>query len=95
MADVQDALVKSIMAEPILKILQDTANKSVITGYNTLEKAQSALDNKLITIEQFDILMQADAARSKVIAVDDFAPEELGHHNPSEANRTHYAKASE
>jgi acyl-CoA dehydrogenase len=95
LADIQDALIKSIMAEPIEKFMRDNAVKGVFTGFNSTEKAQTALDNKLITIEQFDILMQADAARSKVIAVDDFAPHELSRQTGTEADRNYYAKEPE
>ncbi len=95
LTDIQDALVKSILAEPIEKAIRDDVRKSEITGYTAQEKAQSALDLKIINIEQFDILMQANAARSKVIAVDDFAPEELGRLASSEAKHKNYVKEQE
>lgn len=86
MADVQDALVKTILAEPIEKIMRDPANRKQIQGYDYSERAQSAFDLKIITLEQFDILMAAEAARCKVIAVDDFAPEALTRHPTQRAN---------
>jgi hypothetical protein len=49
----------------------------LISGYNFYELAQSALDKKIISVEQFDIVMRAEAARKKVINVDDFAADEL------------------
>lgn len=94
LADVQDALIKSIMAEPIEKSMRESIGKNIFSGYNATEKAQFALDNKIITIEQFDILMQANVARSKVIAVDDFSPEELTLHFTGKVKQTH-ANASE
>lgn len=95
LADIQDALVKSILAEPIDKLVRTAAQEGTVTGYTPIEKLQHALDTKLITIEQFDICMQADAARRKVIAVDDFAPDELGHQTAGEANKNYYAQQSE
>lgn len=77
LADIQDALIKSIMSESIVKTIRDASHQGLITGYTTKERAQSALDQDIITMEQFDIYLQAEAARAKVIAVDDFAPEEL------------------
>jgi acyl-CoA dehydrogenase len=96
MVDLQDALIKCIQAEPIEKLLREASQTNKLSGYTFKERAQSALDNKIINIEQFDILMQADVARSKVIAVDDFASDELAHHSPlKEANRKNYAQQSE
>jgi len=77
MADVQDALIKTIAAEPIEKEVKAAKKAGTISGYNTVEQAQSALEKKMITSEQFDILMQAREACMKVIAVDDFTNEEL------------------
>lgn len=77
LADVQDALIKTIAAEPIEKIIKSAYRDGTITGYTITEQAQSALDKKIISIEQFDIFTQADEARKKVISVDDFTSEEL------------------
>ena len=77
LADVQDALVKTIDSEAIEKIIKTARKEGSISGYTVIEQAQSALDKQLITIQQFDAFMQAEEARAKVIAVDDFASEEL------------------
>lgn len=77
LADVQDALMKTIASDPIEKIIKAAKKEGSITGYTTLEQAQSALENKIITVEQFDLFIQAEEARMKVIAVDDFSNEEL------------------
>lgn len=77
LADVQDALVKTIASEPIEKLIKVANRDKLIKGHTLMEQAQSALNNKVITEEEFDIFMQADAARRKVIAVDDFSNEEL------------------
>lgn len=95
LADIQDALVKSIMAEPIEKLIRTASQEGTVSGYIPAEKLQNALDIKLITIDQFDICMQADAARRKVIAVDDFAPDELVRKTAGEANKNYYEQQSE
>lgn len=77
MADVQDALIKSIAAEPIEKLISMANKEHTITGHTLLEQAQSALDRNIISLEQFDIFLQAHVARNKVINVDDFTSEEL------------------
>ena len=95
LADIQDALVKSILAEPIEKIVREATRQGSVIGYTTAEKTQSALDNKIINTEQFNILTEAEAARRKVIAVDDFAPDELSRSTTSEAGNQHHAKEHE
>ncbi len=76
-ADVQDAFLKCVASEAIEKIVRSAKHDDDVTGYTSEEQAQSALERNIITEEQFDIFMQADTARRKVIAVDDFAPSEL------------------
>ncbi len=75
--NVQDALVKTIAAEPVEKILKTALKEGKITGYTTLERAKSALDRGVISNELHDTFIQAYEARYKVIAVDDFDNEEL------------------
>ena len=53
-----------------------------------MEQAKVALEQQLITKVQYDLVEQADKARQIVIAVDDFAPEELMHVNVSETYET-------
>lgn len=77
MADIQDALIKSIAAEPIEKAIRVAKKEGIITGYSALQLAQDALDKHVITMEEFDTYMHAEVARKKVIAVDDFASDEL------------------
>ena len=76
-ADVQDALLKCIASEPIEKIIHAAKHDDLIEGYTKYEQAQCALKNNIITEEQFDIFVQADAARKEVIAVDDFDSADL------------------
>lgn len=69
----QDALVKTLNAEPIEKIIKAAKQTTDISGDNLVELAQSALSKKIITTEQLNIILLADDARKKAIAVDDFA----------------------
>ena len=94
LADIQDALVKSIMAEPIEKTIKLAAREGSVTGYTPAEQLQNALNERIISIDQYDICVQADAARRKVIAVDDFSAEELIERTSDEANRNHYEQQS-
>ena len=77
LGDIQDALIKTIAAESVEKLINSAKKDGTISGYTMIELAQAALSKKVIAIEQFDIFMQAEAARKKVIAVDDFTTEEL------------------
>ncbi len=77
LADIQDALVKTIAADPIEKIIKTAKKDATISGYTAEEQAQSALEKNIISAEDFQLLMQAEEARKKVIAVDDFSNEEL------------------
>lgn len=77
MADLEDALVKTIAAEPIEKKIKTAHHDGIINGYTTLEIVQSALAKQIITEEEFDFYLQAEDARNKIIAVDDFTNEEL------------------
>ena len=81
MGDIQDALLKSIAAEPIEKIIISARKQKKVKGYSLLEQAQSALSQHLINLEQFDLLVQAKEACDKIIAVDDFTSDELLNRN--------------
>jgi len=94
LADVQDALVKTIAAEPIEKIIKVAHHEGQITGHALFEQAQSALEKKIITIEQFDFLMQAEEARKKVIAVDDFSTADLARNMTEEPYLNLYADSA-
>lgn len=74
---IQDALVKTIAAESIDKMIKTAIKEETVTGYTKAEQAQSALNNHLITQDEYAIYMDAEEARAKVIAVDDFDSEDL------------------
>jgi acyl-CoA dehydrogenase len=71
------ALLKTIQAEPIEKLIRKAVHDGVVTGYHFHEQAKMAMDKGVITSDQYDIFKQADEARQAIIAVDDFLPEEL------------------
>jgi acyl-CoA dehydrogenase len=83
-ASVQDALIKSIAAEPVEKILKTAKKEKLIWGETLLEQAQCAVDKNIISKEQYNQISAAEVARHVVIAVDDFVTEELGRTQSSE-----------
>lgn len=90
LTDVQDALVKTIAAEPIEKLIKTAKKENQIDGYTLLEQAQCALQKNVINVTQFDLFMQAFDACQKVIAVDDFVTEDLAKNR----NNTDYLYAN-
>ena len=76
-ATIQDALVKCIAAEPIEKTIKTAAHDKLIKGYTFKEQIKAALDAHIISKEEYKIVTEAEEARNTVIAVDDFAPEDL------------------
>ncbi len=77
MADVQDALLKTIEAEPIEKLVRTAKKEGTLSGYTFIDLANDAKNKGIITPEEHEKLLQAGVAREKVIAVDDFDPSEL------------------
>jgi acyl-CoA dehydrogenase len=77
MAEMEDALLKVIAAEPIEKMVKQAVNEGLIKGSSLILQAKAAMASQIISEEQFYILLQANEARHKVIAVDDFASDEL------------------
>jgi acyl-CoA dehydrogenase len=91
MAEVEDALLKVIAAEPVDKLVKAAVRDGLIINGAAMEQAKAALAQKIISEEQYLILHDANEARNKVIAVDDFAPEELMRVN---VNFTKHSKAN-
>ncbi|MDR3491778.1 MAG: acyl-CoA dehydrogenase [Gammaproteobacteria bacterium] len=73
----EDALLKTIAAEPIEKAIRTAKANKLIHGDTISELAQIALYNKVISQTEYEIFLAAEESRQAVIAVDDFAPEEL------------------
>jgi acyl-CoA dehydrogenase len=77
LGDMEDALVKCIAAEPIEKLIKTAVQERLIQAGNIEEQAKAAYTQNVISKEQLEIVLAAIEARRKVIAVDDFAPDEL------------------
>ncbi|MEO8400792.1 MAG: acyl-CoA dehydrogenase [Gammaproteobacteria bacterium] len=78
-AQLEDALVKTIAAEPIEKSLRAAVSEKLLQSGTSEEMAREGFEKNIITEEQLNIILNAEEARNKVIAVDDFASEELTH----------------
>lgn len=93
MADLEDALIKSIASDPIEKIIRTAHHDGLIEGFTPLQKAQAALDQNIISRGDFQCYKEADAARRRVINVDDFDNQELARlFYPNEKTVDAYAK---
>lgn len=85
MAAVENALLKTIAAEPFFKMIHSAVRKGQLSSFTLAEQAKEAFEKQLLTREGYEALQAADAAREQVINVDDFAAGELTHagHNKS------------
>lgn len=88
----QDALIKTIAAEPIEKKIKKAVQDKIIRGSCIVDQAKAAFAQQMISKEELDIVIKSDEARQKVIAVDDFSPDELSRINVKKSTKK-YAKA--
>lgn len=72
-----EALAKVTAAEAAEKLLSHAIHAGKLNGRTLTEQTKKAVATGLLTQQQADEIMIADAARKLVIAVDDFAPEDL------------------
>lgn len=73
-----DALIKTIAAEPIEKTIKHAVHDHLmLRDASIVEQANAAFAMQIISQEQLDVVLAAETARRKVIAVDDFSAEEL------------------
>ena len=79
LAILEDALVKTIAAEPIEKIIKTAASDGLLDSGNMVAQAKQAFAKQIINQDQLDIVLKSEEARQKAVAVDDFAPDELMH----------------
>lgn len=79
LASLQDALLKTMVAEPIEKIIKTAQLAGQLEKGGWLDMASMAMQQNIISKGDFELLVQAEEARQKVIAVDDFDPEDLTH----------------
>lgn len=77
LAMIEDALIKVIASEKVEKIVKQAVSEGHIKGDGLTDQVSIAFDQKIISREQLQIFQKAEEARRKVIAVDDFDPEEL------------------
>ena len=78
LALLDEALIKVLAAESVEKILKMAIQKGLLNEAHTItEQAKLAFEKKYISETQLAILLEAEEARSKVIAVDDFAPDDI------------------
>jgi acyl-CoA dehydrogenase len=71
----EDALAGVIAAEPVEKKVRDAVKAKRIPAGSDERMLQEALQAGIITAEEADIVVSADAARREVIRVDDFPPD--------------------
>ena len=74
----EDALPKVIAAEPLERKMRRALKEGVIKGRNTEEWIVDGIKKGVIDQGEAEVIRAAEAARDKVIQVDDFSPEELG-----------------
>ncbi len=75
-SNLENAFAKVIESEPIEKVLSKTINlKTSLLSIN--DAAKIALERGIITQQQYELCLEAENYRQQVIAVDDFANEEL------------------
>ncbi len=79
LSPLDETLAKVILAEPVEKLLHHAVHSGKLTGRTLAEQTTKAVATGLITEAQAAQVLAADAARKTVIAVDDFASEELRH----------------
>ncbi|HVV69431.1 MAG TPA: acyl-CoA dehydrogenase [Gammaproteobacteria bacterium] len=71
------ALGKVIKAEAVEKKLHVAVRDGQVSGENKKERLQSALTAGILSAEEIQLITDAEEARRQIIAVDDFAPQEL------------------
>ena len=76
-AGIQNALVKSIEAEPLLLRLHQAQRKNEIQGMTFAEKVASAIETHVLSEAEGQQLMEAEQLRLAIINVDDFSPEDF------------------
>lgn len=73
----EHALPQVIAAEPIHRKILKAAKQQIISGHNRRQLAESALEAQVISQQDYDQWLEADVLREQIIAVDEFADEDL------------------
>lgn len=73
----EEALIKIIACEELEQRLNTAEQQKKIHGYTFEQKVKEAVNKNILTAAEAQRLLEAYYARREVLAVDDFAPEEL------------------
>jgi acyl-CoA dehydrogenase len=73
----EEALPKVIRAEPLERRVMKAVKKGVVSGISWEEQLKSAFENKILSAEELEILLDVHELVTEIIAVDDFDSEEL------------------
>lgn len=86
---IETVLQQVIATEDLTKKLQQAVSEKKIDGYTFTDRVKEAVAQNILTEEEADKLLAAYKAKKEVLAVDDFAPEELENRfvKPEEKNR--------
>lgn len=76
-AVLEDALSKVVAAEEVEKRVKQAVHDGKIKSDSLSDQVQQAFEKEIITKADLEIFLAAEEARLKVIAVDDFAADEL------------------
>jgi acyl-CoA dehydrogenase len=66
---------------PVLKIIKKAIRAGELPKKHVLELLEAALEKKIISSEQAQLIRDTEAARDEVLTVDDFSPEEYFRHS--------------
>lgn len=75
--DIQEAMIKMLQVEPIHKKIKDALHAGVVSGYQFIDHVNGALANRIITDDEYKLVIEALDAKNRIIKVDDFSHEEL------------------
>jgi len=79
---IESALSRVLAAEPIEKIIQVSIKQGLLSKHPVNTQVERAIENRLITPEQAEIIRAAEFARQDVILVDEFSADYKTHIDP-------------
>jgi acyl-CoA dehydrogenase len=82
---IEDALEKTIRAEPIESKFTRALKQGIITRRLDRDAISDAIAAEVITMEEAVVLRAADEAADRAIRVDEFDPDELASHSAPQA----------
>jgi len=81
---INEALVQILLVEPLERQIQIAVRNKTIHGATLVEQVKMAVASGIVTQEEAEQILVAEAARKAIIAVDDFTTEELARENFAE-----------